>query len=383
MSKRFEETIDDLAKGIGAGSFRSEAEISQGVVAHVLHELGWPVFNVQVVAPEFKIGKRKVDYALCHPAGKPSVLVEVKDLGKADNRGQQQLFEYCFHQGVPIAVLTDGREWSFFLPSGQGSYEERRFAQLDIIDDDSGSVTEVLKRYLAFDRVKSDEARRRAERDYEALRRQKEAAWNYASVWRRLLAGPDPLLLDLFSEEVGNETGVRPEPESAAKFIRRQLQTAVASRGGPKRTKPKRRSRSNVPVPIPKVAPAPAKVGQHDPPSLTFRGETETFKTGAQVLAAVFEKLASLDPDFCRRYSEQHHGKVRRYVAKNRDLLYPGSPQPASASHRLPGGWWLATHCSNPGKVQRIRKACEVAGFKFGRDLIVHIPVGSRRRNKP
>ena len=121
MSKRFAEAIEDLARGIGAGSFRSEAEISQGVIKRVLHELGWPVFNVQVVAPEFRIGTRKVDYALCHPAGKPSVLVEVKDLGKADGRGQKQLFEYCFHQGVPIAVLTDGREWSFFLPSGQGS----------------------------------------------------------------------------------------------------------------------------------------------------------------------------------------------------------------------------------------------------------------------
>ena len=322
----------------------------------------------RVVAPEFKIGTRKVDYALCHPAGKPSVLVEVKDLGKADGRGQKQLFEYCFHQGVPIAVLTDGREWSFFLPSGQGSYEERRFARLDLIDDDSGYSAQTLERYLVFDRVKSGEARRRAERDYEAVRRQKEAASNYASVWGRLLAGPDPLLLDLFSEEVGNETGVRPEPESAARFIRSQARAAVASQGSPKRTRTKRR----------KVA-ASAKVGPDDPPSLTFRGETETFKSGAEVLVAVFNKLASLDPDFCRRYSEQHRGKVRRYVAKSRDLLYPGRHRPASASHRLLGGWWLATHCSNPGKVKRIMKACEVAGIEFGRDVIVHIPVGSRR----
>ena len=369
MSKRFAETIEDLAKGIGAGSFRSEAEISQGVVKRVLHELGWPVFDVQVVAPEFKIGTRKVDYALCQPAGKPSVLVEVKDLGKADNRGQKQLFEYCFHQGVPIAVLTDGREWSFFLPSGQGSYAERRFARIDLIDDDSRSAAETLATYLAFDRVKSDEARRRAERDYNALRRQKEVASNYASVWGRLLAGPDPALLDLFSEKVGKETGVRPEPDSAARFIRRQLQTPVASRGGPQRTRTKPR----------KQVRAPVRTGPTDPPSLTFRGETETFRSGREVLVAVFDKFASLDPDFCRRYSEQHRGKVRRYVAESRTLLYPGRPEPAGGAHRLPGGWWLATHCSNPGKVQRIRKACEVAGFKFGRDLIVHIPVGSRQ----
>lgn len=369
MAKRLAETIEGLAKGLGAGSFRSEAEISRGVVTPVLLELGWPVFDVSVVAPEFKIGTRKVDYALCHPARKPSVLVEVKDLGKADGRGQEQLFKYCFHQGVPIAVLTDGRKWSFFLPSGQGSYDERRFARLDLIDDESAYAAETCEKYLNFDRVKSGEARRRAERDYEASRRQKEAASNYASVWRRLLAGPEPLLLDLFLEEVGNETGVRPEPESAAKFIRCQAQAAVASQGQPKRRRTTRR----------KVAPIPDPRGSDDPPSLTFRGETQTFKSGAQVLAAVFERFASLDSDFCRRYSEQHRGKVRRYVARSRELLYPGRHRPASASHRLPGGWWLATHCSNPGKVKRIQKACEVAGFQFGRDLIVHIPVGSRQ----
>lgn len=219
---------------------------------------------------------------------------------------------------------------------------------------------------------KSGEARRRAERDYEVFRRQKEAASNYASVWRRLLAGPDPLLLDLFSEEVGNETGVRPEPESAARFIRRQTGVAVATQS---RSKRKRTPRG-------KVAWASTKGEADNPPSLTLRGETQTFKSGAEVLVAVFEKLASLDPDFCRRYSERHRGQVRRYVAKSPDLLYPRSARPASASHRLPGGWWLATHCSNPGKLTRIMKACEVAGLKFGRDVIVHIPVGSNGRGR-
>ncbi len=112
MSQQFAEAIEDLAKGIGAGSFRSEAEISQGVIKRVLHELGWPVFNVQVVAPEFKIGTRKVDYALCHPAGKPSVLVEVKDLGKADNRGQKQLLPRFSGQVkvVVSSILATSRE---------------------------------------------------------------------------------------------------------------------------------------------------------------------------------------------------------------------------------------------------------------------------------
>ena len=214
--------IEDLKQRIRAGSFRSEAEISSGVVIRILNKLDWPIFDTRVVTPEFKIGSRKVDYALCHPPGKPSVLLEVKDLGKADGKGEMQLFEYCFHQGVPIAVLTDGRSWSFFFPSGQGSYKERRFAKVDLVGDNSENAAKTLSDYLQAQDVKSGEALKRVQRDYEAARKEKAAASKYGSVWRRLLAGPESLLLDLFREEVEQETGVRPNRTRAAAFIRAQ-----------------------------------------------------------------------------------------------------------------------------------------------------------------
>ena len=373
MSHRLTSVIDDLAQRIAAGSYRSEAEISQGVVKRVLHELDWPVFDVQVVAPEFKIGPRKADYALCHPPGKPSVLVEVKDLGKADGKGEKQLFEYCFHQGVPIAVLTDGRTWSFFYPAGQGSYEERRFARIDLVEEDSRHSATTLARYLGVGDVRSGDARKRAERDYEAARFQNEAASKFASVWRKLLAGPEPLLLDLFSEEVENATRVRPDPERAAAFIRDPARIAGVPMGKPKRTPPKK-EREVAPPPVP----APMTTDAAGAPSFTFQGQTETFTNGAEVFGAVFSKLASKDPEFCRRYSEQHSGRVRKYVARSRDQLYPGKPRFETFSRPLPGGWWLATHCSNQDKLKRIERACQVAGVDFGHDLKVHIPVGSR-----
>lgn len=243
--------ILDLKDSIAAGSYRSEAEISRGVVSRVLHELGWPVFDVHVVTPEFKIGNRKADYALCHPPGKPSVLLEVKDLGKADGKGEKQLFEYCFHQGVPIAVLTDGRTWSFFFPSGQGSYQERRFAQIDLVGDHPERSAKTLSAYLQAQDVQSGEARNRAQRDYEAARQKKEAASRYASVWRRLLSGPESLLLDLFREEVEQETGVRPDRAGAADFIRKQAPIATEMPARPSMAKEVKRK------PAPKTAKKP------------------------------------------------------------------------------------------------------------------------------
>ena len=356
--------IEDLKRSIAAGSFRSEAEISRGVVSRILHALGWPVFDVHVVSPEFKIGTRNVDYALCHPPGKPSVLLEVKDLGKADDKGEKQLFEYCFHQGVPIAVLTDGRGWSFFFPAGQGSYQERRFARIDLVGDDPTDSAKTLTDYLQAEDVRSGAARNRAQRDYEAARQEKEAASQYVSVWRKLLTEPESLLLDLFCEEVEQATGVRPDRAGAAGFVRAQAPKA-ARPPNQARTRPQKRKRESL---------------DRMEPSLTFRGQTETFKSGVEVMGAVFEKLASMDPGFCARFSEQYRGRVRRYVAKTKALLYPGDPKRENYSYLLPDGWWLATHCSTEDKIRRIRNACEVAGVEFGRDLVVHIPVGPRKR---
>ena len=327
-------TIGQVKKDLTAGKFRSEADISAGVVSLILNKLDWPVFDVQVVAREFKVGTRKVDYALCHAPGKPSVLLEVKDLGKASGKGERQLFEYCFHHGVPIAVLTDGQTWSFYFPAGLGSYEERRFARIDLVTDDPGDSAKTLASYLNMKDVRSGVARDRAQRDYEAARRQKEAAAAYASVWRKLLSGPDSLLLDLFSEEVQQTTGVRPDSTGAAAFIRAQAGTAAGPQDEP-RKRPKE-----------KVVELDGKR-----PGFTFRQRTESFKSGAEVMGAIFEKLASEDSGFCARFSDQHGGRVTRYVAKTKALLYPGHPEREKDSHPLPGGWWLATHCSNSAKI--------------------------------
>ena len=314
MSDRLTPTIEDLAKGIAAGSFRSEAEISQGVVKRVLNDLGWPVFDMQVVAPEFKIGTRKVDYALCQPPGKAAILVEVKDLGKADGKGQKQLFEYCFHQGVPIAVLTDGRTWSFFFPAGQGSYEERLFAHIDLLDDDHNDAAKTLARYLDVDDVKTQTARKRAERDYEAARFQQQAASKYASVWQRLLSGPEPRLLELFSEEVEGATGVRPDRERAEEFIRGH---AVGA-GVPRKVSRVKATGGKKPT-----GPSLALPTLPGLPSFTFQGQTKTFDSAAKLFGAVFTTFASMDPSFCGRYSQHHSGRVRKYIAKSKEELYP------------------------------------------------------------
>ena len=83
--------IKNVREGLRSNAFLSEAAVSQGILLPALHELGWPVFNTRVVVPEFSLEGRRVDFALCHPANRPAVFVEVKKVGGAKGADKQFL----------------------------------------------------------------------------------------------------------------------------------------------------------------------------------------------------------------------------------------------------------------------------------------------------
>jgi predicted type IV restriction endonuclease len=188
----------------------------------LLQELGWPVFDPTIVSPEYGIEGRRVDYALCHPANKPVVFIEVKQPGKSEG-ADRQLFEYAFHQGVPLALLTDGREWHFYLPAGQGLYHERRVYKLDIVERDVAESEGRLLRYLSYGAVTTGEAHRAAQDDYDSLRKDREIEAAIPKAWLKLIEDKDELLVELIADQVESLCGYRPEPDLVTGFL--SLQT--------------------------------------------------------------------------------------------------------------------------------------------------------------
>jgi len=115
----------DIQERLKNNEYYNEQSISQGIVVRLLSALEWPIYDPQVVIPEYKIQGRRVDFALCAHKNKPVIFVEVKQPGNTLG-ADKQLFEYAFHTGVPFAIVTDGKEWHFYLPAEVGSYDERR-----------------------------------------------------------------------------------------------------------------------------------------------------------------------------------------------------------------------------------------------------------------
>lgn len=151
------EEISRIRKDLESGRFRNEASVSQGAVMPILGALKWPVYNTDIVAPEYALEARRVDFALCYPELKPRVFIEVKQVGQTEG-ADKQLLEYAFHAGVPMAVLTDGQEWHFYLPGEQGAYQERRVYKLDLLERDLEECVDRLQRYLSYENVRTGDA---------------------------------------------------------------------------------------------------------------------------------------------------------------------------------------------------------------------------------
>lgn len=328
-----EDHIAEIRSKLEAGAFPNEASVSGGVVVRLLQALEWPVFDPQIVYPEYPVNGGRVDYALCHPPKKPVVFVEVKPVGTSGG-AERQLFEYAFHLGVPMAVLTDGQEWHFFLPGEQGPYEERRVYKLDMFERDIAECSRVFGRYLRYGDVCSGQTIRNARKDYEDVAKRREINATLPKAWVRILAEPDELLVEILCERVESLCGYRPEYADAVKFIKE----SASSGAGPESPIVKR------PKP-PVLPPAPSRL------NYVLFGETRVARNAMQLVIGVFEELAVRDSTFLERFAAvAKHGKKRRYLARRREELYPDRPDLSRYAKQLPGGWWIGTNFANREK---------------------------------
>ena len=352
--------IETARDRLRSQDFSNEASISTGVVLPVLDALGWDAFDPGVVAPEYRVRNRRVDFALI-ANGSPSVFVEVKQPGLADG-ADQQLFEYAFHEGVPLAVLTDGATWSVYVPSEQGSYDDRRAYHLDLAEREPADSADRLRRYLDRDAVASGDAVGHARRDCQRAKQRRGALAALPQAWANLVAEADPSVLGRLAAEVESASGYQPDPQDLLAFVR-SLAPVSGSLPAPK---PKATRR-------PSARPTPAQAPGDDLPARGFAldGAFVPARSGADLLAGVFEALGRRDPTFLDRFASQHSGRKRQYLARSTDELFPGHPELAGNSRPVGQGYSLGTHSSTALKRRLLGLAADVAGVRLGTDLRV------------
>lgn len=372
-----EEHIEDIRLGIKSGRFRNEAAVSQGIVLRLLQVLGWPTFDTQVVCPEYSLEGRRVDFALCHPSSKPIAFIEVKQIGQSDG-AERQLFEYAFHIGVPVAILTDGQEWNFFLPAEQGDYGERRVYKLDLVEREPQESAARLFRYLSYVEVSTGRAIASAREDYQNVSRNRQMLATLPEAWTKLVSEEDDLLLELVADRVESLSGFKPDLDTVAKFLRENVVLRPSALANVQATQAQR-------------AQSPRAVAQTPPPTqriqaigsgantiavgFSLDGKFVSCRNGREVLVGIFEALTQRDASFPERFAARpKHGRTRRYLARTANELYPGRPDLAREYFaKLTSGWYVGTNVSK-AQIERITEmCCEVARIRSGKDLLVNI----------
>jgi len=138
--------------------------------------------------------------------------------------------------------------------------------------------------------VRSGQAIEAARRDYRNAARKRQAQRTLPDAWAKLIESEDELLVELLSDKVEDLCGVK---------LSRQPRRSVQ------------------PVP----SDAPKSTGYE------LYGQRHRARNARDVLVQVFRGFAERDPSFLERFAAlPKHGRKRRYLARTREELYPGSP---------------------------------------------------------
>jgi hypothetical protein len=353
--------LKEIIQNLKENRYPNEALISNGVVKRVLSLLGWPIFNPSIVIPEFSLHGRRVDLALCNAPNQPIIFVEVKGLGLCEG-ADRQLFQYAFEEGIPIAILTDGREWYFYLPGEQGPISERCFYKQDMFQRELADVEFVFQRYLSYEAVINGTAFENARLDYRDLSRNRTIARVFPKAWRELVEKRDEFLYEAVSSKIEALCGYKP----SVQFVQRLLVEELLLKNSEPSPLPKTTEKRAKEAVIRKKIPKKYKF------TYNFFGETRKCETGRDLARQIFIAFHQRDVRFFEKFLEYPKGyHSRPYISKSREGLYPGAPKLSSAGVELIDGWWLDGNQSISGLLRLIQIACDVENVKYGQDLII------------
>ena len=317
MTETIAEAVASLQGSVPFGSL-DEAATKQGIVLRLLSLAGWNPFDLSEIVPEYTVGSRRVDYAL-RLGGANRVFIEVKRPSEDLEQHQQQLLDYCFQEGVKLAMLTNGRTWWLYLPLREGSWEQRRFFTIDLESQEPATVQTRFLQFLSRGNVASGKAVDTAEQLIISQQRDETLRDTMVKAWNEIIGTPDDLLVDLISEETERICGFKPDREMVAQFLDRylsrlQVTTVTTTPLAPVQA-PVRTRRPAVTQATPQGSPRRRYTGTK-PSSFTFQGQRRDVTAWIDVLKGVCEIIHGLQgQDFVKVL--ELRGRRRPYFSRD------------------------------------------------------------------
>lgn len=197
---------------------RDEATTKQIIILRLFSILGWNVYDPDEVRPEHSVGGKKVDYSLRHRE-QNKVFVEVKKSGEDLEIHQEQLLNYAFHEGIEIAILTNGLSWWFYLPLNPGSWEQRKFFSIDITQQQENEIIGNFINFLAKENVIPEKSLETAKKLYKSNQKDQTIIASLPKAWNKLIQETDEQLIELINDTNEKICGYRAPNEQIAEFL--------------------------------------------------------------------------------------------------------------------------------------------------------------------
>lgn len=353
-----EEKIIEINKLLRDQRYPNEMSVSTGIVLPILEKLGWDVFNPRFVLPEYSIGGGRVDYALFNSRGRAVIFVEVKMIGQIDG-AERQLFEYAFHQGVPFLILTDGKEWNFYLPLQQGNYLDRKLNKFDLLENDPNVIVQKLKKYLEFHRVDQGFALSDAETDFKEISQSREAQIYLPIAWNSLLERHDDVIINLLIDKVADLSGFRPDRESCIQFLDNIGNFNIQHINQPTVQNPRRNRiiRDHRQIRTNGIW-------------FMFNGQRTTANSAREVMIELLKRIAETDRRFLDNFYNSFPNGQRKLISRNKLDLYPGRPDLCEdESLEFLPGWWIGLNYNKQTIASKLEDAIRIAGKRRGDEI--------------
>ena len=158
----------DIKEQLRSGVFKNEEHVRFSLVGRIVQGIGWNIWNPMEVNTEFNSvpneDKTRVDMALFLPPwNMPSVFIEIKSVGKMlSNLSdiEKQTRDYNRNNTAPISIITDGRNWKFYLSQTAGEFSQKCFETFDLLDESKtiDDLESALQAFLSREQIANENA---------------------------------------------------------------------------------------------------------------------------------------------------------------------------------------------------------------------------------
>lgn len=216
MQKQIQSFIKDLKSNKKLSSY-DEASTKQAVVLRMLSLLGWDIFDVEKVYPDYAANSSNVSYAL-RIGGKNKVFVEVTKISEKLDNYQEKFVSLASGEGTDVAVLTNGITWWFYLTSSKGRWQQKWFYSADFFKQEPDAVIPQMVDLLTMKKVSNGQALKAAKNLFQE-KNQKIAADFIPKAWNQIISEPNKIFIELLSLQTEQLCGHKVDIKSIETFM--------------------------------------------------------------------------------------------------------------------------------------------------------------------